>query len=406
MAKQFTREWEIWKLTNEAAAGREDEEKIEREKKMAEARKQRDRVRAEMIREEEAERVLRGHVGLGRAAWGNDGGGGGGGDNGEVSPQWGGGNDSRSDGEVSPQWGGGFSPNSTNDSGRATWGEPSASSPLWNSNSYSSNARSPSYEPPGSGEASWGAPAGGRSPTYEPPGSGRNQSYQSGQASSSSMAQWGEPASVASWSQPAASSSRAQWDESEQAAGSASGGASWSEPARGNDNSYTSDLRSPPTSPPHSPPLPSTVSWGAPTGGPQGDRARTANNDTVGGGRGRVAAHELHTFSASSARGASRGQSNDADDESLSRDPNSEGERAYLRRAAAGVGTGAPLDVPAGRDGSGGNNENRSGGEENSGDLLWGGSGDYENGDSSPRWSGGYGESSPAGEDRMPWEDY
>lgn len=414
MAKQFTREWEIWKLTNEAAAGREDEEKIEREKKMAEARKQRDRVRAEMIREEEAERVLWGHVGLGGAAWGNDGdgdgGGGGSGGNGEASPQWVGGNDSRSDGEVSPAWG--FSANSTNDSGRAPWDEPSGtSSPPWNSNSYNPNARSPSYEPPpGSGGASWDAPAGGRSPTYEPPGSERNQSYQSGQASSSLSAPWGEPnisSSVAPWSQPAASSSR-----------SASGGTPWNEPAGGSDNSYTSDLRSPPTSLPRPPPLSSTVLWGAPTGGPQSDRAPTASNDTVRG-RGRVAAHELHNFSASS---ASRGQSNDADDEPLNRDPNSEGEQAYLRRAAAGLGTGAPLDVPTGRDGSGGlwaqrgdnNRNNRSGEEEDSGNedgnAPWDGNAgngdDYENGDSSPRWSGGYGGSSPAAEDRAPWEDY
>lgn len=400
MAKQFTREWEIWKLTNEAAAGREDEEKIEREKKMAEARKERDRVRADMIREEVAERSLWDNTGLGEAAWDNGGGG-----DGEASPQWGGENgngspgwvapwdeplgsdagdsapwdrpigDGGSYGGVSPAWGGGLSATSGNDSGRAPWGEPSGStSPQWNSGSYSPNVRSPTYEPPNFGgnqshggspsRAPLDIPAGGRSPTYEPPG--RSQSYQSGQATLLSRAPWDEPAT------------------------SASGGALWAGQAVGNDNSHASELRSPL-------PFLSNVPLDVPTGEPQVGRAPTASNDTVGEGRGRVAAHELHTFSASSARG----QNSDADDELLYRDPNSEGEQAYLRRAAAGFGTGAPTAGGSNRrafEQGGENNENSANKDD-----------DAEFGDSSPQWSGGYGGSSPAagdGDGRAPWEDY
>lgn len=456
MAKQFTREWEIWKLTNEAAAGREDEEKIEREKKMAGARKERDRVRAEMIREEAAERALRGDVELGGVASDNRGGGRGGG---ERSPPWGGRGGSgspgrapwdeparsdvgdsapwdrpigggESDGGVSPAWDGGISAGSTSISGRAPWDEPAESSSApWNDTSRGPGGRSPSYDPPdstggqsygSSSRAPWDAPAGGRSPTYEPLGPGRNQSYQSGQqASSPSRAPWdaptggrsptyespgsgrsqsyqsgqqaspslktplGQPAeesSVAPWDQPAVSPSRAPWDD-------------------GTGDNDSSVFRSPSSSPERTPTSPPATTWDAPTGGPESDGILTTSNDTVGERRGRVAAHELHTFSALSAMGAPWGQDSDVN-ESEYRDPNSEGEQAYLGRAAV-AGSGAEA-----RDArnEGGSNEGGNAPCDNNdnGDSAGGGN-------VSPPWSGGFGGSSPAAGDSSndaPWENY
>lgn len=493
MAKQFTREWEIWKLTNEAAAGREDEEKIEREKKMAEARKERDRVRAEMIREEAAERVLWAGVGPGEATWDNGGGGNG---YGEASPQWDGRNQSGSrapwdeparsevgdsalwdqpigggggsDGGVSPEWDGGVSTNNRNSSGRAPWDEPSSSAPRndaldnpsGRSPSYEppssrvgqsyggssskapwdapTGARAPSYEPLSSGRrgspsrAPWDAPAGGRSPTYEPHSSGRSQPYQSAQqTSSSSIAPWDQPPKepiVASWNQPIASSSRAPWDEPGPAAGNDSAGTLWDELTGDNDNSYTSVLCSPPSSPGRPPPSPLTVAWDTLTGGSGGDIAPTTSNDTAGKGRGRVAAHELHSFSALSAGCTLWDQDGGADSGPLYHDPNSEGEQAYLRRAAAaaGEGTGALCDTPTGRSEGGraweygsGNNENNSNTESSEPPKSTGnedakapwddndGSGnDVDNGDTSPPWSGGFGGSSPVADNSdssAPW---
>lgn len=480
MAKQFTREWEIWKLTNEAAAGREDEEKIEREKKMAGARKERDRVRAEMIREEATERALRGDVRLGGAASGNGGGGRGGV---EGSPPWGGRNgrggsgspgrapwdeparsdvgDSapwnrpigggESDGGVSPAWDGGISAGSTSVGGRAPWDEPAESSSApWNDASLNLSGRSPSYEPPGStggqsyggssSRAPWDLPAGERSSSYELPGSGRSQSYKSGQqASSSSGAPWDAPASgrsptyespgskgsqsyqsgqqaspssktplgqpaessVAPWDQPTISPSRAPWDDV----------------TGGNDSSV---FRSPSNSPERTPTSPPATTWDTPTGEPESDGILTASNDTVGEGRGRVAAHELHTFSALSAMSAPWGQDSDAN-ELEHRDPNSEGEQVYLRRAAvAGSGTEALRDArnkgeSKWEQGSG--NNGSSGSNEGSGNEAGNAPCDNNNGDGndtgdrdvSPPWSGGFGGSSPAAgysDNNAPWENY
>lgn len=428
MAKQFTREWEIWKLTNEAAAGREDEETIEREKKMAEARKERDRVRAEMIMEEAAERALWDNSGLGGATWDNGG-------SREASPPWNGGNetgsrggmapwnelarseagssapwdlptgDYGSDGGVSPAWDGGISANSENTSGRALWDEPSGStSAPWNGTSYNPGGRSPTYEPPGSGRSqSYGGspsrdrPTGGRSPTYEPSGYSGSQLYQSEQQAGLSSADLSD--------EPAAPLSRASWDEPELATGDVGEGAPW---GGGSDNSYTSILRSPPRD------LldPGAASWDMPTREPQSDRAPTASDSTAGGRIGRVATHELHSFSASSAAGPPWGQGNDADD--VYRDPNSEGEQAYLRRAAAAGSHDEGRS--AWRQGSGNSGNNRSGGNNESGGnedgrSPWDGygdnGGDAGDGGGSPPWDGGFGGISPAmgsSDNKAPWD--
>lgn len=463
MAKQFTREWEIWKLTNEAAAGRNDGEKVEREKRMAEARKVRDRIREEMLREEEERDGGR------RVRW-DDGGGGGSGSDGDVSPPWDGGNSVSGNISGKAPW---DQPSpAAKTSGRASWDEPSPGTPTADNGAQWDR---PSPKPDTSGRATWDEPS------PRPTTSGR--------------ALWDKPSpstptasNRASWDEPSPTpniSSRAVWDEPTN-----SGSAPWNnslfDPGR---ESPTHDLSNPtPSVVPWNQPIASTrgrVSWDDPDAShnsgrrsptynlPSSSRDQTyqqstseqstrqwneptRDNDTYNSG-GRTLTREQRlappTASAPWNKPTNRTQSSRAswDDPvpSPPRDPNSAGEQAYLSRPPAVI-TGdlnqrawnepaggsavrdsdfrdyqrlqaapasvASWDAPS-RSGNDGRarweQEDRSRGNNESEDRdahQGNDNGGSDDGEASPQWSGEYGGDTPdpgnSGRGKAPWDYY
>lgn len=282
LGKRLTREWEIWKLTNEAAVGRED---AERERRMAEARSVRDRIRAEMLAE---------GGGGGRAPWEEP--------NGGVRNS--GGQSSKAPWEepvpatrapwdepapaTRAPWSEptGDVRNSGGQSSRAPWEEPlpatrapwgepaPATMAPWaepvpagtsasrvsppNENALFPSAREP-WQPSSAGETWEGgsSPVGDRAPWEEPTGDSGGRGFSDpgavgglrssgggyeasgipgfGQSSTSSVAPWSQPGgrSRAPWDEPTASTGRAPWDEPDGSSGSAPSVAPWNQPIGG-----------------------------------------------------------------------------------------------------------------------------------------------------------------------------